>query len=39
VDVVRGRVPPAITPADAVAALRIALAVEGAAVTGTRILL
>jgi UDP-N-acetylglucosamine 3-dehydrogenase len=39
VDVVRGRVAPALTPADAVAALRIALAVEQAARTGTRVAL
>lgn len=35
VDCVRGRATPAITPGDAVAALRIALAVERAAATGT----
>jgi predicted dehydrogenase len=37
VDCVRGRAAPAITPADAVAALRIALAVERAAATGAAV--
>ena len=35
VDCVRGRATPAVTPHDAVMALRIALAVERAAATGT----
>jgi predicted dehydrogenase len=35
VDCVRGRASPAVTPVDAVQALRIALAVERAAATGT----
>jgi predicted dehydrogenase len=37
VDVVRRRAPAAIAPADAVAALRVALAVERAAATGARV--
>jgi predicted dehydrogenase len=37
VDVVRGRAPLAVTPEDAIAALRIALAVERAAATGSRV--
>ncbi len=37
VDTIRRRVPPAITPLDAVMALRIALAVERAAATGGRV--
>jgi predicted dehydrogenase len=37
VDCVRGRATPAVTPHDAVMALRIALAVERAATTGVPI--
>ena len=37
VDCVRGRATPAVTPRDAVMALRIALAAERAAATGTAV--